>query len=99
MNFNTTSGVYSASPAQSTPRPAICSSHSLPASFGAGDLICTFLLLGEIALLVIFSDALFYGILLPALDFLLNISGVLLLLAGIGAAVRRLFFHRRRRWF
>lgn len=95
--FNTTTGVYSASPAQTAPRPAI-RSRRLPSSFGARDLICSSLLLGEAALLVIYSDALFYGIILPALDFLLNISGALLLLAAIGAAVRRLF-RRRRRWF
>lgn len=98
MNFNTTSGVYAASPAQAAPRPAIRSRRLLPARLGASDLICSSLLLGEVALIVIYSDALFYGIILPALDFLLNISGALLLLAAIAAVVRRLF-HRRRRWF
>lgn len=71
---------------------------NLPAA--PNDLICCGLLAAEVILLVVFAEELFYGLVLPGISLILDLSGPVLFLIAVAAAVSagaRKIFRRRRR--
>ena len=71
----------------------------LPAA--PSDLICCGLLAVEVILLVVFAEDLFYGLVLPGISLILDLSGLVLFLiviiAAVSAGLRKIFRRRRRK--